>query len=287
LPERVFRGEETRVSIEVTNRLKHAGRVRLEFAPPAKIELEPVGFELDLGAEAVRKHTITIKPAANARLGEVYVPYVIRSDDARLAMAGKIPVKVTEPVPSVVLNRVATAPQIDGDLSEAAWKGEPSIGELPLLRGGNEASEKTAVWVGYDNAGLYIAMRCEESQMDKVKAELTARGAPLYQDDDVEIFLLLPGQVKAYQFAINPLGTISDNFGNKAPWKAQAKRYENAWSVEVFIPYEAMGASGPAEPGRSWAAQFGRQQKAKGETSAWIPGPGFNRPDEFGELIFR
>ena len=287
LPQRVFRGQETKVSVEVTNRLQQAGKVQLKFSPPAKMEMQPAEFDLDLGAEAVVSSPVAIKLAGNARLGEVYMPYQVSSDDARFAMAGKILLKVTEPVASAAINRLDTAPEIDGDLSEAAWKGEPTIAELPLLRGGKPASEKTAVWVAYDRAGLYVAMRCQDAQMHKLKAELTDRGDPLYREDDVEVFLLLPGQVKTYQFAVNALGTISDNFGNKAPWTAKAKRFEDAWTVEVFIPYGAVGAGGPPEPGHSWAAQFGRQQKAKGETSAWVPGPGFNRPDEFGEIVFR
>jgi len=286
LPQRVFRGEESKLSIAVTNRLQQAGEIVLKFSPPGKVEMEPSQLDLALGAEAQIERLVTVRLAENARLGESYIPYEIASDDARLKMPGKILLTVSDPVPRVKVSRVNTRPRIDGALDEQVWQGAPTIAELTLLQGAKPATEKTREWVSYDDAGLYVAFRCAESQMHKLVSNFSDRGDPLYKDDDVEIFLLPPGAPRAFQFAINSLGTISDNFGNKTDWRARAQRYEDAWTVEVFVPYEAVGVSKPPERGSSWACQFGRQQKAKRETSSWTPGAGFNRPNEFGELVF-
>jgi hypothetical protein len=123
--------------------------------------------------------------------------------------------------------------------------------------------------------------------MPGIVAQFTTRGSPLYKDDDVEIFVLPPGQPAAFQFAVNALGTMSDNFGDTAPWKAAAKQNNDAWSVEVFIPFTVFHLDRAPDKGESWGFQFGRQQKQKGETSAWTLCPYFNAPDLFGEVVFR
>jgi hypothetical protein len=113
----------------------------------------------------------------------------------------------------------------------------------------------------------------------------------------VELFISVPSKVqnglltvdttKVYQFAINANGAQSDNFGNKADWKCAARKGEREWAVEVFIPYEAIGASGPPAAGLAWGMQFGRQQKARGETTSWTKGPSFIQKEGFGEIVFQ
>ncbi len=285
-PQRVFRGEATKVKIVVTNRLPQAGEIVLKLAPPKEVQMEPSELALTLAAEGQLERLITVSLVETVRLGELYIPYEIRSEDARLKMPGRVLLNVSEPVPRVSISRATAKPQLDGALDEELWQREPTIAALTLLQGAKAATEKTAVWLAYDEAGLYVAFRCAESQMHELVANFNQRGDPLYRDDDVELFLLPPGAPQAFQFAVNSLGTISDNFGNKAEWVAGAQRYEDAWTVEIFVPYEAVGVSKPPERGCSWACQFGRQQKAKGETSSWTPGAGFNVPNQFGEVVF-
>ena len=191
-----------------------------------------------------------------------------------------------DPVPTARIKRAPAAPEIDGSLDEAVWQGEPVVANMNLLRGGKPATEQTTVWMTYGDAGVYIAFRCADSAMDKIKAEYTERGDPIYRDDDVEIFILPPDARSAFQFAVNPLGTISDNFGNTADWRGAAKQLDDAWTVEVLIPWEAVEVDGVPEAGSSWAVQFGRQQKLKAETTSWTPGVAFNRPEGFGVVVF-
>ena len=69
-------------------------------------------------------------------------------------------------------------------------------------------------------------------------------------------------------------------------WAAAAQRLEDGWTVEILVPYAALGVTTPPRPGASWAIQFGRQQKPKAETTSWTPGQAFNVPEGFGELLF-
>jgi len=232
LPQRVFRGAESQVNLAITNRLKQAAAVTVKFSPPAKAEVEPGQMALKLGAEAREERFVTLRLADNARLGELTIPYEISSDNTAFNMTGRILLKVTEPVPTASIRRVPAKPEIDGNLTEQVWQGEPTIPELRLLANGGPATEKTTVWVAYDDEGLYLALKCMESQMDRLKASFAERGDPLYRDDDVEIFVLPPAATLAFQFAINALGTISDNFGNKAEWRAGAQRLEENGNQE-------------------------------------------------------
>ncbi len=285
-PGRVFRGESFTVNLRVNNALAERASGTLTLKPPARMRIEPTEIALDVPAGSSRDNYVTVTLDLNARLGEQYVEYTIDGEDPRMASSGRIGLVVSDPVPRVSIRRVPARPVIDGMLDDAPWQAAPLVEDMPLMRGAKPATEKTSVWVGYDDEGLYVAFRCMDSQMAKLKADHTERGAPLYQDDDVEIFLFPPGAVRPYQFAINPMGTISDNFGDDTAWKAAAVRDTDAWTVEVFIPYEAVGAAGPPPPGASWAAQFGRQQKAKAETSAWTPTSAFVDTSNFGVLVF-
>ncbi len=282
-PTRVFRGDERRIDLSVTG--QWSAQVTVALKPPTGVTAEPAEFSLQVGAEAVT-HPVTLRLEETVRLGSMTVGWEATSEDARYNVSGEFKLGVAEPVPTITIGASAEPPEIDGELDDAAWQGDPSIPALNLLAGGKPATENTAVWVTYDDEAVYIAFRCEESQMSKLVATYQDRGDPLYRDDDVEVFILTPGAKRSLQLAVNPLGTISDSFGNDTPWTAAAHQYDDRWTVEIAIPWEVVGARGRPEAGTSWGMQFGRQQKAKGETTAWTPGRAFNVPEGFGLVVF-
>jgi len=282
-PGRVFRGEERRVTLTVTG--QWPADVTLTFTPPAGVEAEPAEVSLRVGAEPVEADVV-LRLTDAVHLGGLTVPWQMTSDDARYNLSGELYLSVSEPVPSIIIERTGAAPTIDGDLDDATWQREPDIPALGLLANGDAPTQATAVWMTYDDAGVYIAFRCEESQMNLLVAKHTERGAPLYQDDDVEVFVETPGATAVQQFAVNAIGAISDNFGNQAPWTADATWQDDRWTVEMFIPFEVLGVASAPAPGDSWGMQFGRQEKPSGETTSWTPGRGFNVPEGFGLVVF-
>ncbi|MHB8995367.1 MAG: sugar-binding protein [Armatimonadota bacterium] len=296
-PLRVFRGSDRKLMLTFTNHLEAAATVKLKLTPPAKTALDVTETTLQLPAKGTVAQPLNMTLQPTTFLGDTRVAYTITSDDSRFNTTGTVQISVSDPVPQLPISRLPAAPIIDGKLDDASWTGAPSIPELRVLSNGDPAAEKTAVWAAYDAKGLYAAFRCSESQMAKLVAKHTDRGAPLYQDDDVELFISVPSKVqnglltvdttKVYQFAVNANGAQSDNFGNKTNWKGAAQKGERDWTVEVFIPYDAIGATGPPAPGLSWGMQFGRQQKAKGETTSWTKGPSFIQKEGFGEIIFQ
>jgi hypothetical protein len=286
-PTRIFRGMDRRIKVTVSNNLPENVKLTLQLNAPPKVKATPDSVAFDVPGKSASEQPVTMAFDKNVTIGDLRIPYMVRSDDARFNAKGSFELMVSDPVPQVSIKRAQTPPAIDGKLDDPAWQTPPLIPELRLLANGDPATEKTAVWAVYDGKGLYVAMRCSESRMDEVIAKFTDRGSPLYQEDDVELFVLPPETRRVYQFAVNPLGTRSDNFGDKADWRAAAQRGEKEWTVEVFIPYSAMGLSQPLAAGIPWGMQFGRQRprKSSRETTSWTPGPAFISKEGFGEIF--
>ncbi|MGD2245087.1 MAG: hypothetical protein PVI11_00915 [Candidatus Aminicenantes bacterium] len=100
---------------------------------------------------------------------------------------------------------------VDGELNESVWKEkgysdfiqtDPHDGEKP--------TEKTIVWVAYDESALYVAARLYDSRPDMVKGRLGRRDDLV--DSDWFIFAVDPyyDRRTGYQFAVNPAGSIVD-----------------------------------------------------------------------------
>ncbi len=283
-PRRVFRGEERTLTLTIES--SYMSKVTLRLDPPAGVTIEPEEMELLVSGDPARRQ-VTFRLDETVQLGKLKIPWQTTSDEQpRNNLSGELHLSVSEPVPSVLIERTGVAPTIDGDLGDAVWQREPDIPALGLLAAGRPATEATAVWLTYDAEAFYVAFRCAESQMNRLVARHNERGAPLYQDDDVEVFIEVPGMTAVRQFAVNALGTISDNFGNTAPWRAGARQHEDHWTVEIAIPWSVLGVREAPAPGASWGMQFGRQQKARGETTAWTPGRAFNVPEGFGLVVF-
>jgi hypothetical protein len=92
---------------------------------------------------------------------------------------------------------------IDGKLDEASWKSAmPSPAFVDLISG--EATKyNTQVRVLWDKENLYVGYVIEEPN---VKGRFTERDSPIYEDNDVELFIA--GENAYYEFEINSLGTI-------------------------------------------------------------------------------
>jgi len=284
---RLYPSVERNIKVRINNAADTPATGTFKLGSIEKLTFRPAELPFSIAARSSTSLDVHISVAPDARPGEVRVPVSISSDDERFALKDTLTLRVTGAVPVGEIRFCPTPPRIDGELSDAAWSGKPLVPEFISLTTGKPVSEKTSVWMTYDQEGIYIAFRCAESNMPGIVAQFTTRGSPLYKDDDVEIFVLPPGQPAAFQFAVNALGTMSDNFGDTAPWKAAAKQNNDAWSVEVFIPFTVFHLDRAPDKGESWGFQFGRQQKQKGETSAWTLCPYFNAPDLFGEVVFR
>ena len=94
-------------------------------------------------------------------------------------------------------------PVIDGKPDEPLWKNAARSEPFRDLVHGTKTHYDTRAAVRWDDEYLYVAYWIEEPD---VKATLTERDAPIYRDNDVELFIA--GADGYYEFEINAYATI-------------------------------------------------------------------------------
>ncbi len=142
---------------------------------------------------------------------------------------------------------------IDGILSESIWQ-KPGFTELfqQEPNQGERSSQRTEVWVAYDNDAIYFAAKCYDSSPDSILARLVRRdfvwGDP---SDGLVLYLDSYGDKRSgYFFYVNAAGTLADGLLENdskqtdlswdAVWEGVPYIDENGWSVEMKIPYSQL-----------------------------------------------
>ena len=139
--------------------------------------------------------------------------------------------------------------KVDGNLSKKIWSSAPNNGPF-LTRSGNAMANKTTLKMLYSPNKLYIAASCYQD-MKLLVAKYDQDEMPIWNDDNLEIFLSVPGKKGGFfQIVSNALGSTIDikdrssNFNIKG-MVVKAKRYSNRWDIEYAIPFSSIGLSRP------------------------------------------
>ena len=103
--------------------------------------------------------------------------------------------------------RIDEAISVDGHLDEPVWKTVPRSPRFEDLISGSVPLYDTRAAVLWDEKRLYIGFWVEEPF---VEGDLTERDSPIYQNNDVEVFIA--GKDSYYEFEINSLATIYEVF---------------------------------------------------------------------------
>lgn len=184
---------------------------------------------------------------------------------------------------------------IDGVLEETAWQEEgysdftqsdPTDGAQP--------TEKTKVWVAYDEKYLYVAARLYDSQPELITSRLGRRDD--FVDSDWFIFAVDPyyDRRSGYQFAVNPAGSIvdwtlyNDEWNDTTwdgVWEWKALIDEEGWTVEIRIPYNQLRF--PKKDEYVWGVNFRRVIKRKNEKTGfvWVPKEDSGYVSRFAKLL--
>ncbi len=110
-------------------------------------------------------------------------------------------------IPQYTATYIKEAPTIDGALDEASWKNTMRSPAFRDLINGNTTRYDTRAALLWDDEYLYVAYWVEEPNL---QANLTEQDAPIYRDNDVELFIA--GRDAYYEFEINTFGTIYEVF---------------------------------------------------------------------------
>jgi hypothetical protein len=203
--------------------------------------------------------------------------FILITWGAVLAAAQSAPASNRE----VQARRAEEAIHIDGNLSEAVWQGAGSdefTQSNPL--DGKPASERTEVWVAFDEKALYVAARLHDSQPGGIVGLLGRRDDEL--DSDWFTFAVDPyfDRRSGFSFSVNPAGSIIDQtlFNDEwndstwdGIWESAARIDEQGWTVEMRIPYDQLRF--PVRDEYVWGVNFKRtiQRKKEQDYFSWLP----------------
>jgi hypothetical protein len=229
-------------------------------------------------------------PASSMRMGRfvtgvLFVSLVIFGL-APFAVAAKDK-QAKQAVPPVPTQRVVRAVRavepipVEGRLEEKIWLGEAAEGSTQSdPKDGEPSTERTEVWVAYDDHAIYVAAFCYDSEPSKIIARLGRRDAQ--NDADWFVFAVDPYYDKrsGYLFSVNPAGSISDMVLSNdvsedeswdGVWEAKAHVNGQGWTVEMRIPFNEIRF--PKKDEYVWGVNFLRMIKRKNEKTAfsWVP----------------
>ncbi len=177
--------------------------------------------------------------------------------------------------------RTAESIIIDGVLDEKIWQAEPVDGFTQNdPKDGAPATEKTHVWVAYDDKALYVAAYCYDTQPKQIISRLGRRDSQT--DSDWFFFAVDPYYDKrsGYLFGVNPAGSvldevlsndISEDTSWDGVWESKATVNGEGWIAEMKIPFNQIRF--PKKDGYVWGVNFIRIIKRKNEkvTFSWVP----------------
>ena len=195
--------------------------------------------------------------------------------------------------------------RLDGRIVEEFWSSAVPISDFTQqdpLEGG-APSERTEIWVAYDDDNLYIGAIIYD-EPEGILAFQRERDAPLSTDDRFMWILdtFRDGRT-GYFFEINAAGLMGDGLMggggggrggfrggggiNKAwdgIWEARTARRPDGWSAEIWIPFRTLNFDPTSD---TWGINFQRTIRRRNEEilwRGWRRNEGLFRPVYAGEL---
>lgn len=185
-----------------------------------------------------------------------------------LSMAGIRPARAGEATlpPPVHAARTTRPIVVDGLLDEEAWQrpGRSEFSQRDPIDGA-VPSQKTDVWVSYDDEALYVAAQLHDTAPDSIVARLGRRDAQPASDWFYVAVDSYFDKRTAFYFGVNAAGCLEDGtFYNDESndrtwdgvWDVAARVHDRGWSVEMRIPYSQLRF--PKQEEYVWGVNFMR-----------------------------
>ena len=248
------------------------------------------GFQEE--ASAMRSLNISINGQGTVWIAAPQLEYGLKSTPYQPAATEKAGADVgtDEDLPKVECVLIETPPVLDGKLDDTCWQKADKLGNFQRNEHGNvPAQVGTEAWIANDAKNLYIAFRCHEPEMNKLRATEQKQGGSVYLDDSVEIFLSTNPEANGYyHLAANSLGTRYGAFNGvswNADWKCAVAKGQDNWTIEFAIPLASLDRSALETP---WRINLCRTRYAgkEPEYSSWSPikDASFHTPNRFAWL---
>jgi hypothetical protein len=185
------------------------------------------------------------------------------------------------------------APQIDGDIFDAAWANAVRIDDWlqmsPIEY--RTPSEYTEVWMMYDEDALYFGFYAHDSAPDQITNNVLQQGTTTRDEDKVGLMIdPFNNQRSGYRFELNANGVRSEaiyingtraSFDWEGIWNAGAKIIDDGWTAEFEIPFKSLSFD-PAN--ETWGVNFTRNLQRNQESMAWYSFNGSYTPTSAGKM---
>ena len=219
----------------------------------------PLGSLADLPEQPGHRNGVTLSRTSNARLAVPVLP---------------------------------AAPEIDGDLEDAAWAMAAPLEPFTTSGGTSSPTAATAAFIGQRDGRLYLAFRADEPLLDSLVTHYPAA----WRNDCVEIFIDPDNRrtsfahlIAASHGQLQKARTVQDEWGEgerDEAWSPRVAygtgRVAGAWTAELALDLADVG-NAAANP--IWGFDAARERKpGGGENSVWTAGR-FKAAGQFGEIV--
>ncbi|MFH1074159.1 MAG: sugar-binding protein [Candidatus Firestonebacteria bacterium] len=231
---------------------------------------------------------------------------IIKIEDVKTVKPWVDIIRVYEELPCPVLS---SAPVIDGDISESAWKEGYKIAGFMLDDGSAKLAEETDAIIGKKDNNLYIAFNCKDQKLEDIVSSEDTPPKDVWKEDSIEIFLGPDfGKFPYFQYLTNAKGVYSQNLVNKSKksrgddlpeavgvekenlgWKLAAKIGSDGWVCESLINLSLLGAKIGNSAGLNLARNVAASKITERFklTGQWCPTLGYShQPAKFGKIFF-
>ena len=165
---------------------------------------------------------------------------------------------------------------------------------------GEVATERTELWIFFDDSTLYLSVRCLDSRPDQIIANEMRRDGNIFQNDNVQFVLdTFYDRRSGLSFQTNALGALRDqeisdernapNTDWNTVWDVRATQSEDGWSAELAIPFKSLRYR--ASGAQTWGINVQRVVRSKNERSylsavpASYGGRGINKLSSAATLV--
>lgn len=179
--------------------------------------------------------------------------------------------------PERVVPVVTAPPEIDGGLTDSVWAEAAIIDDLTQVepQEGAAPSERTVVYLMRDEHNLYVGLRCDDREAQRIVAKVMQRDK---NGGDDRVQFVLDGfgrQREGYYFQLTPAGAKLDALVDSAGarntawdsiWLGRSRVDGSGWTAEFAIPFKSL-AFDPIND--AWGFNVSRYIARKQETARW------------------
>ena len=175
--------------------------------------------------------------------------------------------------PAINAAHITDQIELDGILSEAPWQGPgfTAFKQKEPVQGA-EPTERTEVWIAYDDAALYVAARLYDSSPDSIMQVLGRRDALITADWFSFYVDPYNDKTTGYYFSVTAAGSISDGTMYNddwtdnswdGVWESGVNVNGHGWTLEMRIPFSQLRFHETND--HTWGVNFKRTIGRKNE----------------------